>query len=331
MQWSAPAQAHVQMMVFPVDLVLGLVRLEATHPYRIHAMPKNTIHLAAIGFLAIAAAVTDAGAPAHPGEQSHPGPTPDQAYQFLREGNLRFAADASDYPNTSAARRALVASAQHPFAAVLSCADSRVPVELLFDRGIGDVFVIRVAGNVADGDEIGSLEYAAEHLSVPLTVVMGHSSCGAVKAVASGAEVHGSLPGLVDNIIPAVEWVKKNRPELQGDELVNAAIEANVWQSIDDLISHSNEIRSLLQNKKHKVVGAFYDLSSGKVRWLGEHPYQDSIIAAAGSHDSPTSEVASQHPPASQQPSDAPEADSPVEHSSTAEVETDDLENHPHH
>jgi carbonic anhydrase len=238
-------------------------------------MPARTLDrlIAALAPLVVFAS---AGADAPPA-----GPTPDQALALLRDGNGRYVAGTEQHLNSSAARRAEVASGQNPFAILLSCADSRVPVERVFDRGIGDLFVIRVAGNVSDTDEIGTIEYGVGHLHAPLVVVMGHSACGAVKAVASGAEVHGSIPGLVDNIIPAVEWVKKNRPELKGDELVTAAIEANVWQSVDDLIAHSQEIREHLSEGKIKVVGAVYDLASGKVRWLGEHPYQSKIIMSA--------------------------------------------------
>lgn len=232
-------------------------------------------------FSTAAALIVALAGASHAGAPAASGPTPEQALGMLREGNGRFVAGTEQHLNSSAARRAEVAASQSPFAILLSCADSRVPVERVFDRGIGDLFVIRVAGNVSDTDEIGTIEYGVGHLHAPLVVVMGHTACGAVKAVASGAEVHGSIPGLVDNIIPAVEWVKKNRPELKGDDLINAAIEANVWQSIDDLISHSPEVREHLQQGKIDIVGAVYDLASGKVRFLGEHPYQEKLIASA--------------------------------------------------
>lgn len=244
--------------------------------------------------VAVASLLALAVSPAPAGQDKHApaptGPTPDAAWLMLREGNARFASGRMENPNTDAARRQAVANGQNPFAIVLTCADSRVPAEILFDRGIGDIFTIRVAGNVSDTDEIGTIEYGAGHLHAPLAVVMGHSACGAVKAVASGAEVHGSIPGLVDNIIPAVEWVKKNRPGLTGDDLVTAAIEANVWQSIDDLFSKSEEVRRLVEANKLKVVGAVYDIASGKVRWLGEHPYQDRLLSAPTAIDQPHAE-----------------------------------------
>lgn len=266
------------------------------------------------------------------------GHSPDEALNLLREGNARFVGGGEQHLNASAARRAEVAAGQHPFAILLSCADSRVPVERLFDRGIGDLFVIRVAGNVSDTDEIGTIEYGVGHLHAPLVVVMGHSACGAVKAVAAGAEVHGSIPGLVDNIIPAVEWVKKNRPELRGDELVNAAIEANVWQSIDDLIARSEEVRTHLSRQKIKIVGAVYDLASGKVRWLGEHPYQERIILSADkkatAHDAhaeaPAPSEAEQASPARASHDEPEQAEHAHPEKQTADAPTDEHHEQPH-
>jgi len=159
-----------------------------------------------------------------------PGVSADDALAMLKEGNDRFAAGKSGYPNTAANRRQETASGgQHPFATVLSCSDSRVPVEYIFDRGIGDLFVIRVAGNVADTDEIATAEYGVDHLGTPVLMVLGHTRCGAVTAVATGAQVHGKLPQLVDNIVPAVRKAQTERPDLKGDALVNEAITNNIW------------------------------------------------------------------------------------------------------
>ncbi len=207
-------------------------------------------------------------------------PTPDQALLLLREGNARFIAGAPESPNTTPARlRDTADNGQNPFATILTCSDSRIPVERLFDRGFGDLFVVRVAGNVSDTDEIGTIEYAVAHLHTPLVIVMGHSSCGAVTAVANNAELHGSIAALVDNILPAVEWVRSNRPGLSPKELINAAIEANVWRSIEDLLSHSPEIRLLVHSGAVKVLGAIYDLPTGRARFMGEHPYQQRLLS----------------------------------------------------
>jgi methyl-accepting chemotaxis protein len=205
------------------------------------------------------------------------------ALQRLADGNARFAGGAAQHPNQSAARRAEVAQGQAPFATVLTCSDSRLPAEAIFDQGLGDLFVVRVAGNVAKVDEIGSIEYGTGHLGTQLLVVMGHSACGAVKAVVEGAEVHGNIPQLVDTIVPAVERTKAAHPGLPGTQLLAKAVEANVWQSVADIFENSATVRDLVKAGKLKVVGAVYDLASGTVRVNGEHPEQARLLAASAS------------------------------------------------
>lgn len=208
--------------------------------------------------------------------------TPGQAHDLLKKGHARYLSDTTTRPVSWADRRAdTVSGGQHPFVTVLSCADSRVPVETIFDQGIGDVFVIRVAGNVADTDEIGTIEYGVGHLKTPLLVVMGHSKCGAVTAVVDGAQVHGSIPALVDNIAPAAAETRSLHPNLTGAALVERAIDANVMQSMKDVLSRSEEVRELVQNGSLQVIGGVYDLQSGQVRWLGQHPDQSQIISQA--------------------------------------------------
>jgi carbonic anhydrase len=195
----------------------------------------------------------------------------------LKEGNARYVAGELTLPNLSAERRCDTSTAgQHPLATILSCADSRVPPEFIFDAGIGELFVIRVAGNVADTDEIGTAEYGAGHLHTPLIVVMGHGKCGAVTAVVNGADVGGSIPKLVDNIIPAANEAKKQG--YTGDRLIKAAIAANVRQSQADLLTKSAEIRELVESGKVMLVGAVYDLHNGTIQWLGEHPQQLALL-----------------------------------------------------
>jgi carbonic anhydrase len=141
-------------------------------------------------------------------------------------------------------------------------------VEILFDQGVGDLFVIKVAGNVGDTDEIGSAEYGVDHLGTPVLMILGHTYCGAVTAVATGAEVHGSIPALVDNIIPAVERARHAHPDAETAALINAAIEENVWQSIDDILANSHAIAERAEAGKVLVVGAVYDILTGRVRIL---------------------------------------------------------------
>jgi carbonic anhydrase len=209
-----------------------------------------------------------------------PGITADEGLAKLKEGNARFSGGSVTHPNCDPTRRSLTASqGQQPFVTVLSCSDSRVPVELLFDTGIGDVFVIRVAGNVADSDEIGSMEYGVDHLGTPLLLVLGHTKCGAVTATVQEAVVHGHIPGLIDKIEPAVEKAKAANPSLGRDALVDEAIKANIWQAIEDTLRESETLRKHAIAGKVKVVGALYDIEKGTVTWLGNHPDQAKILA----------------------------------------------------
>lgn len=214
--------------------------------------------------------------------------SPYDALMLLQSGNDRFVAGQPTFPNTGSERRADTATnGQKPFAIVLTCADSRIPVEQVFDRGVGDLFVVRVAGNICDTSEAATIEYGLEHLGAPLLVVMGHSGCGAVTAAASGAHVEGPLASLLGRIAPAVANAQRVYPDRQGPDLVQDAIRFNVWQSVEDLLKSSGAVRNLASTGKSKIVGAVYDLSTGRVQWMGEAPMQGAILASAG-HDSPT-------------------------------------------
>jgi carbonic anhydrase len=151
-------------------------------------------------------------------------------------------------------------------------------VELIFDQGVGDLFVVRVAGNVAGVDEVASLEYAAEHLHIPLLVIMGHTKCETVAAVVENAKLHGSLPSLASKIKPAVFKTRMAHRDLRGEALVAAAIKANVHQAIADLLVRSQIVRKLIKAGKLQVVGAIYDLEGGQVEWLGPHPGEKELL-----------------------------------------------------
>lgn len=207
-------------------------------------------------------------------------PTADEALAMLREGNARWVAGKSQSPNADAAARDEAAKGQKPFVSVLGCADSRVPLERLFDRGVGEIFAVRVAGNVAGDSETGTLEYGVGHLHTPLLVVMGHSKCGAVAAAASGAEVHGKVASLIAHVQPAVNRAKASNPNASGDELVALAVRENVWQSIADLLRESSAVREAVEAGKLTVVGAVYDIASGEVSFMGRHPWQTEVVAA---------------------------------------------------
>lgn len=205
--------------------------------------------------------------------------SPDAVLALLKASNDQYIEGKSLHPHASSARREETASkGQHPLVTFLSCSDSRVPVELLFDQGIGDVFVVRDAGNICGVTEIGSIEYGVEHLGTPLMVVMGHSKCGAVTAAVTRAEVGGSIPVIIEHILPAVAATRLAYPAIDINGLIPEAIKANVWQSVADLYQRSAIVRELVEQKKLKVVGAIYDIQTGRVQWLGPHPKEKELL-----------------------------------------------------
>lgn len=222
-------------------------------------------------------------------------PTAEQAMAWLQEGNARFIKNNAENPNSTTERVSEVASGQHPFATILSCADSRVPVERVFDRGVGDLFVIRVAGNIAGESETGTIEYGTGHLHTPLLVVMGHTACGAVNAAASGAELHGAVAKLVGRIQPSVEQARAQYPELKPDQITPIAVRLNVMNTIENLLTGSDEIRDLANSGKLEIVGAVYDLTSGRVQFLGEHPRQTALLGGKSEVNTAKSSQPSQH------------------------------------
>ena len=188
--------------------------------------------------------------------------TPDTALAKLLAGNQRFASQKVKQPHQGIFRLQEVAQGQHPFAAILGCADSRVPVEIIFDRGLGDLFTVRVAGNVATPEEIGSLEYAAL-LGTQIILVLGHERCGAVTAALANQPAPGQIGGILEQIQPAI-IATKNR---SGDPLKNAII-ANVSNQITTLKS-SPVLAKLIAADKLKIVGGYYDLDTGLVSQIG--------------------------------------------------------------
>ena len=196
--------------------------------------------------------------------------TADEALNLLKDGNIRFVKMEMQHPNDKAERRKDTATAgQKPFAAVLACSDSRGPVEMIFDRGIGDIFVIRVAGNIAmDKSVIGSAEYAVGHLGCPILVVMGHTECGAVKAAVSGPPLTGDIRDIQKKIEPVAEKVKREYPYLKGPELTTAVVKSNVLQTKADILSHSGEIKDMADEGRLKIVTAIYDIKTGIVDWF---------------------------------------------------------------
>lgn len=209
---------------------------------------------------------------------------------LLKEGNLRFVDGKSLHPNQEISRRFELATAgQEPMATVLACSDSRDPVEFIFDRGVGDLFVVRVAGNTAGLSELATMEYGVTHLGTPILIVMGHSQCGAVTAAVKGSELHGHLPALIALIKPAAEKAKISAPEA---ETVPRAIELNVWQQVENIFARSALIREAAAAGKVHIVGAVYDIAAGKVQWLGQHPELAHLLADAKAPTEPHAPVA---------------------------------------
>lgn len=206
-------------------------------------------------------------------------PGPDEVMKRLALGNARFLAGKAQHPNTDQKRLALAGGkegqARYAIATVLSCSDSRVPVERIFDAGVMDLFVVRVAGNVCHTDELGSIEYGLAQMRTPVLVVLGHTQCDVVATVTDslsgrGRALERNIPPLVAPIVPAVKRAMAAGSGLAGDALVARAIEENVWQSVEDLLMKSAAVRELYKARSVKIVGALYDVGTGKATFLPE-------------------------------------------------------------
>ena len=194
-----------------------------------------------------------------------PAITPEQALDRLRQGNERFVAGAQRHPHQDASWRSGLTAGQQPFAAVLGCSDSRVAVEELFDQGFGDLFVIRVAGNVAGDDERGSIEYAVAHLGVPLVLVLGHEQCGAVTAALSPEAEQKKEAPEVQRLLAQIAPAMKDVPA--GETRVLRGVEANARLSMHQLLD-TPLIKDKVARHELLVKAAVYELATGKVRIL---------------------------------------------------------------
>jgi carbonic anhydrase len=202
----------------------------------------------------------------HPSPARQPAVSANDVWAALMAGNARFVSGKTQSHDVVSLRRKL-ASSQSPSAIILSCSDSRVGPELIFDQSLGDLFVVRTAGNIAGPVALGSIEYAVDHLHSPLLVVLGHQKCGAVNAACSGEKMpSANLEAIVDKINPAVARAKSHA---NAGDLVEAAIKENVHQSAQDLLANSAIIREAVASGKLRVVEAEYELDTGKVIRLG--------------------------------------------------------------
>jgi carbonic anhydrase len=206
------------------------------------------------------------GRAADPHHSEQPSVAPAEAISKLKEGNGRYMSGNLQHPGQTTDRRTELAKNQHPFAIILSCSDSRVPPEIVFDQGLGDLFIVRVAGNVINDEGLGSIEYAVDHLGTRLIVVLGHQSCGAVKAaketIAAKSKAPGHIESLVTAIKPAVEATAK-------DDL-DTTIRANVKHVVQAIRSSTPILKSKVDSGEVQVIGGYYSLDNGAVTFLDQ-------------------------------------------------------------
>jgi carbonic anhydrase len=222
---------------------------------------KNELRFALAFLMAVSLAGCKSAAPATtaPTDQG----TTQSPLDVLKEGNRRFVEGRMVHDHQNMERLVEVAKGQHPIAIIVGCSDSRVAPEIVFDQGLGDLFVVRVAGNVVDDHAIGSIEYAVEHLHASLIVVLGHDRCGAVQAAISGDDAPGHIQSLVESIRPAVEAAKS-----EPGDLLDNAINENVRRVVSQLQTSQPILGQAVQEGHLQVVGARYLLDSGSVRFF---------------------------------------------------------------
>ena len=213
--------------------------------------------------LAVLMAIALAGCKSAAPATAAPGAAVQTPLDVLKEGNRRFVEGRMLHDHQDMQRLVEVAKGQHPIAIIVGCSDSRVTPEIIFDQGLGDLFVVRVAGNVVDDHALGSIEYAAEHLHTSLIVVLGHDRCGAVQAAISGDDAPGHIQSIVESIRPAVDAAKS-----EPGDLLDNAIDQNVRRVVKQLQTSQPILQPQIQAGQLQVVGARYLLDSGAVRFF---------------------------------------------------------------
>ena len=201
--------------------------------------------------------------PAHP---EQPTVAPAEAISKLNQGNGRYTSGTLQHPGQTAERRTELANTQHPFATILSCSDSRVPPEIVFDQGLGDLFIVRVAGNVINDEVLGSIEYSVDHLGSRLILVLGHQSCGAVKAAKETIAAKGKAPGHIESLVTAI----KPAVEATAKDDLETTIKANVKHVVETLRSSTPILKAKVDSGQVQVIGGYYSLATGAVTFLDE-------------------------------------------------------------
>lgn len=195
--------------------------------------------------------------------------SPQEALKKLVEGNERFSTGNSTHPNRCDETKNALLREQKPFVAVLSCSDSRVPVEIIFDAGLGDIFAVRTAGHVLSKEVMGSLEYAVKTLGVKLVMILGHENCGAIKTAIqtyqnqSYDELSENLKSIMNHLYPAIEKV-----DCDNEDFLNSSVRSNIYYQLEDLMNKDEYIKQSVKDNKIAVVGAIYSLATGKVEIL---------------------------------------------------------------
>ena len=201
--------------------------------------------------------------PAHPDQ---PSVAPAEAISKLKDGNGRYTSGSLQHPGQTTDRRTELANVQHPFAVIVSCSDSRVPPEIVFDQGLGDLFIVRVAGNVMNDEGLGSIEYAVDHLGSRLILVLGHQRCGAVDAAKQTIAAKGKAPGHIQSLVTAI----KPAVEATAKDDLDTTIKANVKNVVQALRSSTPILKAEVDSGKIQVVGGYYSLDTGTVTFLDE-------------------------------------------------------------
>jgi carbonic anhydrase len=229
-----------------------------------HRMKKA--HLASYVALVSLVAMNQFSRAADPTHPDQPSVAPAEAISKLKEGNGRYTSGNLQHPGQTAERRTELAKTQHPIAAIVSCSDSRVPPEIVFDQGLGDLFVVRVAGNVINDEGLGSIEYSVDHLGTRLILVLGHQSCGAVKAARETIAAKGKAPGHIESLVRAI----KPAVEATAKDDLDATVKANVKNVVQALRSSTPILKAEVDSGKIQVVGGYYSLDTGAVTFLDQ-------------------------------------------------------------
>jgi len=224
----------------------------------------NKAHLASCFALVSLVGINQFAQAADPAHPDQPSVAPAEAISKLKEGNGRYTSGNLQHPGQTTERRTELANVQHPFAVIVSCSDSRVPPEIVFDQGLGDLFIVRVAGNVINDEGLGSIEYAVDHLGSHLILVLGHQRCGAVQAAKETIAAKGKAPGHIESLVTAI----KPAVEATAQKDLDATIKANVNHVVDELRSSTPILKTKVDSGQVQVIGGYYSLDTGAVTFI---------------------------------------------------------------